>query len=78
MKAKLPVTPHSEQLLLNAYSIDFVHGGAFAWAYLAFLGVSDREIQRILNAPPHTWCHRVQDVEATARSAMTAIGMYRR
>lgn len=65
----------AEQLLLNAYSIEFVHGGAYAWAYLALSGFPDQEILRILNAPPNIWCHRVKDVEATARSAMNAIGM---
>lgn len=68
---------YRDELLINALCIDFVHGGAYAWTYLAIAGVPDRDILRILALPAEAWCYLVPNAEAAARSAMRAVGMHR-
>lgn len=75
MRAHPATFAYREQLLLNAYCIDFVHGGVYAWTYLAKAGLRDAEIVRILSAPAETWCYKIGNAESTARTALIAAGI---
>lgn len=75
MRARPAMSYYRDQLELNARCIDFVHGGVYAWTYLAQAGVPDTEILRILNAPPETWCFKIGNAETTAQSALSAAGI---
>jgi hypothetical protein len=66
-----------EQILLNAYCIDFVHGGVYAWTYLATVGLREPQILAILCAPIETWCRDVDNIEDRANRALAQLGMQR-
>jgi hypothetical protein len=67
----------NEQILLDAYSIDFVHGGIYAWTYLEILGLHERQILAILSAPVEIWCRHVDNIEERANGALAQLGVRR-
>jgi hypothetical protein len=64
-----------ERVLLDAYCIDFVFGGVYAWTFLAEAGFSDDLILAVLSAPIESWCHRVGNMELRARRALDGTGV---
>lgn len=68
---------HDESLLLNAYCIDFVYGGVYAWVYLAMAGLADTDIIVILRTPFEGWDAAEPDIATVAHRAMQSIGIQR-
>ena len=72
-----PSSRYGERLVLNAHCIDFVYGGAYAWAYLAMAGVADPDILSILRTPFDRWDAASPDIATAAQRAMHSVGIRR-
>lgn len=72
-----PSSRYGERLVLNAHCIDFVYGGAYAWAYLAMSGVADPDILSILRTPFDRWHAATPDIATAAHRAMHTVGIQR-
>lgn len=68
---------YDDKLLINAFCIDLVHGGAYAWAYLLRAGATCDHAQAILSPQPQCWDLEVDDISLTAERAMAVSGLHR-
>lgn len=69
------IVEYRDQLLLNAFCIDTVHGSAYAWAYLIRCGLPYEHVQAILRTATDSWDFAIKDLVLTADSAMTSAGL---
>lgn len=76
-KERPELAKYDDQLLIDAFCIDLVHGAAYAWVYLLKSGASSDHARAIL-APQHLhWGLEVGDMYLTAERAMSNAGIYR-
>lgn len=64
-----------EPVIVNALCIDFIYGGAYAWAYLARQHVDEDDIWTMLRSPGRHWQLPELDVEQTADIALASAGL---
>lgn len=68
---------YDDELFLNAFCIDLVHGGAYAWAYLLKAGAPPDHVKVILSPQSQCWELEVNDVSLTAEIALAVSGLHR-
>lgn len=66
---------YPDALILDAFFVDFVFGGAYAWAYLAKCAVEEADIQTILRTPIRDWSVPQCDIARAAEDALAKVGL---